>query len=103
VNEVSETVREWAESNSSGGIYLAKKVNSKGLETYYVNIKEMPINGFSVSNDRLDGLKLEVEISNDAPYRSDIHEIITINRKAKYLLVNGERIDTSSILLISDK
>jgi hypothetical protein len=104
VSETDQSVREWAEKNAAGDVYFAKRVDSKGLETYYVHLNEIPIDRFGVSNHGANALDLEVKLSNDIRNSSKIHEIVTINKKAKYLLVNGvERIDTSTILLLNSK
>jgi hypothetical protein len=102
LNEVDSIVREWAISNSANGIYLAKKINSKGLETYYVYVNNLPSDGFSGSNDGKKGIKIEISTFDSLKNKSKIYEIVTENKKAEYLLLNGDRIDTSKILVLSD-
>jgi hypothetical protein len=48
LDQVDKNVRDWAVSNSANGVYLAKKINSKGLETYYVYVNKLPFNGFKM-------------------------------------------------------
>jgi hypothetical protein len=100
--EVDSIVRDWATSNSANGIYLAKKINNRGLETYYVYVNNLPLNGFSGSNDGSRGIKIEVRTISSVKNKSKVYEIITRNKKAEYLLLNGDRIDTSKILVLGD-
>jgi hypothetical protein len=102
LTEVDKDIRDWASSNLVSGIYLAKKINNKGLETYYVYVNNMPSDGFNGKNDGSRGLKMEVKINNSVINESKIYEIITTNKNAEYILLNGDRIDTSKILVLSD-
>ena len=102
LDQVDKDVRDWAVSNSVNGVYLAKKINFKGLETYYVYVNKLPFNGFRMSDDGTKGLELEIKTTSSLTNRSKIYEIITINKKAEYLLLNGERVDTSTLLVISE-
>lgn len=101
LNQVDSSVRSWALSNSTSGIFLAKKINSKGLENYYVYINELPFDGVKASNEGYKGLKLEVKTKASLANRSKIYELITMNKNAEYLLLNDARIETSTIPLIS--
>jgi hypothetical protein len=44
-----------------------------------------------------DGIKIEVNKDNISPKKSKVFKINTLNKRAKYIILNGEKIETSSI------
>jgi hypothetical protein len=102
-DEADKELKAWASSNSQSGTYLAKRINTNGLETYYIHVNDLPFHGFGLSGDGRSGLGIDIETVNFVFNSSKIIEIITENKKARYILLNGKRIDTLDIMVLNSK
>jgi hypothetical protein len=97
-DEASGIVKQWLSSfTGKDGMYLGRISKDKRHEEYYLYIKNLHTPIVGINTYSYDGLKIEVTIGNSTPEKSQLFKIITLNKRAKYIILNGEKIETSSI------
>jgi hypothetical protein len=98
VDEASGIVREWLHSfTDNDGIFLGRISKDKKHEEYYLYINNLDAPIVGIESYSYDGLKIEVNKDNISPKKSKVFKINTLNKRAKYIILNGEKIETSSI------
>ena len=96
----SDTVG-WIENiNENRGLFFARKPISKKSEIYYFYPKDLKIKQLIVGTDNK-SLILSMQYEENH-INNTIFQFETKNKKAQYVILNGEKIDVKSIPILSE-
>lgn len=115
LSELQATVLEWVNSHMKDeGIYLARVVISAKVEEYYLYVNKQDIYSVSIGNEYRDennSLSIKIEpppssmhpfpVSVPNPITLKVYKIVT-NRPARYIILDGEKIEVSTIEIIDN-
>lgn len=99
VDEVSGSVKVWLQNfEDKDGVFLGRISEDKNHDEYILYINNIKLSDIGINTHSKSGLTIQVNRDNNKSEKTTkVFRISTLNKRAKYIILNGEKIETSSI------
>lgn len=97
VNECSEQIKKWVNGHneSKEEIHITKIEKSRKSDEYYIYVSGSIIKSFNAGSDK-ESINMEIS-RKEAQFNDRVILISTYNKKAKNIIINGNKINVNQI------
>lgn len=104
INNVDDYISEWTKTiTEEKGSFIARGVDRKGHDIYYLYIKNIKLNLIEIGNDGDKGLKITVTEEDNQRIQNNVQKLVTRQKNAEYIILNDNKLLVSELPLIIEQ